>query len=56
MLRPRAVLPWLMLGIALLVSGCVVEPAYPPYRYAPAPYYYGGGGYYYGGYGGGWHR
>ena len=49
MIRPNAVLPWLLLCGALLVSDCVVQPAYPAYGYAPVPAYYAAGGYYYGG-------
>ncbi len=53
----RWVLPVAMLGLAAMLGGCVVYPAYPGYGPAygyPAPYY---GGIYYGGYyGGGWRR
>lgn len=43
------------LGLAAMLGGCVVYPAYPAYGYRyPAPYY--GGGYYGGYYGGEWRR
>ena len=60
----RAVLPVLAaLGLAALVSGCVVYPAYPDYGYYGPAYGYGyapggyvavGGGW--GWHDGGWHR
>jgi hypothetical protein len=54
-LTPRLMLPLAALGLAAMLGGCVVYPAYPAYGYGyPAPYY---GGVYYGGYyGGGWRR
>ena len=43
-------------ALAVLLSGCVVYPAYPGYGYYGSPHYYGSG--YYGGgavaFGGGW--
>ena len=54
--RLRTILPVVALGLATLLGGCVVYPAYPAYGYGyAAPGYYGG--VYYGGdYGGGWRR
>ncbi len=50
----RKMLPILALGMAGLLGGCVVYPAYPSYGYGyHAPYY--GGGYVAAG-GGGWHH
>jgi len=54
--RLRVALTLATLGLAAMLGGCVVVPAYPTYPgygYA-APYY--GGGYYGGYYGGGWRR
>ena len=57
MIHLRAIVTWLVVGGALLLSGSVVAPAYPTYGYAPSPAYYAGGGYYYGlGHGGRGHR
>jgi hypothetical protein len=55
----RRMLPLAALGLAAMLGGCVVYPAYPGYGYGyPSPYY--GGAYYTGGwggyYGGGWRR
>jgi hypothetical protein len=55
--RSRLLLPLAALGLAVMLGGCVVYPAYPAYPgygygYGYAPYY--GGAYV--GYGGGWHR
>ena len=51
--RVRAMLPLAALGLAVMLGGCVVYPAYPGYpAYGyPTPHY---GGAYVGG-GGGWH-
>ncbi len=59
----RKILPFLALGLAGMLGGCIAYPAYPGYGYGygyPAPYYGGayvaGGGGYVGGGGGGWHE
>jgi hypothetical protein len=53
----RFLMPLAALGLAAVLGGCVVYPAYPSYGYGygyPEPHYHGGYGYYHGGYGYGW--
>jgi hypothetical protein len=55
----RFLMPLAALGLAAVLGGCVVYPAYPSYGYGygyPEPHYHGGYGYYHGGYGYGWRR
>jgi hypothetical protein len=55
----RFLMPLAALGLAAVLGGCVVYPAYPTYGYGygyPEPHYHGGYGYYHGGYGYGWRR
>jgi hypothetical protein len=52
-IRPRLLLSLAAAGLAAMLGGCVVYPAYPAYGYGygyGAPYYGGP----YAGYGGGW--
>jgi hypothetical protein len=53
----RLLMPLAAMGLAAVLGGCVIYPAYPTYGYGyPEPHYHGGYGYYHGGYGYGWRR